>query len=329
MSDDGAAGTVLSFGPVVSTIQPIMPEAIPGSADLEIVDAHVHYWDPGRNYYPWLCDEPMVPFRYGDYSAIRRRYLPPDYFADARGHRIVKTVYVEAHWDPREPLAEVAYVTALNEQYGVPNAVVAYADIRSDDAETVLAALGAHPLVRGIRNKPTAAPAPGDVRRGAPGSMGDPAWRERLILLEKYELSLDIQSPWWHLAEMAELAADFPRLRFVLNHAGLPADRSRAGLDGWRAAMRELAGQSNVAVKVSGIGVPGKPWSVELNGAIVRDTIETFGVERSMFASNFPVDSLTGEFDTIYSGFKTIVADLPEADQRKLFHDNAVRIYRI
>jgi len=82
-------------------------------------------------------------------------------------------------------------------------------------------------------------------------------------------------------------------------------------------------------VKVSGIGVPGKPWSVELNAAIVRDTIEAFGVERSMFASNFPVDSLTGDFDTIYSGFKTIVADLPEADQRKLFHDNAVRIYRI
>jgi predicted TIM-barrel fold metal-dependent hydrolase len=201
--------------------------------------------------------------------------------------------------------------------------------ISDGQAETPLAALGAHPLVRGIRNKPAAAPAPGDVRRGAPGSMGDPAWRERLDLLEKYELSLDIQSPWWHLSEMAELAADFPRLRFILNHAGLPADRSRAGLDGWRAAMRELAGQSNVAVKVSGIGVPGTPWSVELNGAIVRDTIQAFGVERSMFASNFPVDSLTGEFDTIYSGFKTIVADLPEVDQRKLFHDNAVRIYRI
>jgi predicted TIM-barrel fold metal-dependent hydrolase len=306
-----------------------MPEANPGSADLEIVDAHVHYWDPGRNYYPWLCDEPMVPFRYGDYLAIRRSYLPPDYFADARGHRIVKTVYVEAHWDPREPLAEVSYVTALNEQYGVPNAVVAYANIRSDDAETLLAALGAHPLVRGIRNKPAAALEPRDVRRGAPGSMGDPAWRERLALLEKYELSLDIQSPWWHLSEMAEVAADFPRLRFILNHAGLPADRSKSGLDGWRAAMRELAGQSNVAVKISGIGVPGRPWSVELNGAIVRDTIEAFGVERSMFASNFPVDSLIGEFDTIYSGFKTIVADLPVANQRKLFHDNAVRIYRI
>ena len=48
-----------------------------------------------------------------------------------------------------------------------------------------------------------------------------------------------------------------------------------------------------------------------------------------MFASNFPVDGLCASFDAIFSGFKTIVRDLPEADQRGLFHDNAVRIYRL
>jgi predicted TIM-barrel fold metal-dependent hydrolase len=46
------------------------------SAAFQIVDAHQHFWDPGKNYYPWLRDEPMIPFRYGDYSAIRKAYLP-------------------------------------------------------------------------------------------------------------------------------------------------------------------------------------------------------------------------------------------------------------
>ena len=146
-----------------------MAPATSASASLPIVDAHVHFWEPARNYYPWLCDEPMVPFRYGDYSAIRRSYLPPEYFGDARGHRVVKTVYVEAHWDSRDPLGEVAYVSALHERYGVPNAIVAYANIVADDAEAVLAAHGAHPLVRGIRNKPAAAPSPEAVVREAPG----------------------------------------------------------------------------------------------------------------------------------------------------------------
>jgi predicted TIM-barrel fold metal-dependent hydrolase len=68
---------------------------------------------------------------------------------------------------------------------------------------------------------------------------------------------------------------------------------------------------------------------VEANGPIVRDVIRIFGVERCLFASNFPVDSLCASFDTIFSGFKTIVADLDPADQRRLFHDNAVRVYRL
>jgi len=56
--------------------------------------------------------------------------------------------------------------------------------------------------------------------------------------------------------------------------------------------------------------------------------IAMFGTDRVMFASNFPVDSLCGSFDDIYSGFKSIVADLPRADQERLFYSNAQRIYR-
>ena len=55
------------------------------SAVFPIADAHQHFWDPRENYHPWLCDEPPIAFRYGDYSALRRPYLPADYLADA-GH---------------------------------------------------------------------------------------------------------------------------------------------------------------------------------------------------------------------------------------------------
>ena len=65
------------------------------------------------------------------------------------------------------------------------------------------------------------------------------------------------------------------------------------------------------------------------NRPIILETIALFGVERCLFASNFPVDGLCGSFDDIYSGFKAAVADLPAADQQKLFADNAVRVYRL
>jgi predicted TIM-barrel fold metal-dependent hydrolase len=62
---------------------------------------------------------------------------------------------------------------------------------------------------------------------------------------------------------------------------------------------------------------------------VVLRTIDLFGVDRAMFASNFPVDSLVATFDTIYAGFKAIVRDFPLADRRRLFHDNAVQLYRL
>jgi predicted TIM-barrel fold metal-dependent hydrolase len=75
--------------------------------------------------------------------------------------------------------------------------------------------------------------------------------------------------------------------------------------------------------------VPGQPWTAAANRAIVLTTIELFGPDRCLFASNFPVDGLCATFDTIYSGFRTIVGELSSDEQRKLFHDNAVRIYGI
>jgi predicted TIM-barrel fold metal-dependent hydrolase len=296
---------------------------------MPIVDAHQHFWDLGRNYLPWLCNEKAIPFRYGDYSALRRNYLPSDYLRDAAGHRVVRTVYVETEWDPRDFVGETRWLQEIIAATGFPQAIVAGARLDGPDVEAVLAGHAAFPQVRGIRHKPRAAPSPADVRPGAPGSMGDPAWRRGYALLEKYRLSFDLQTPWWHLAEAAALARDFPNTQIILNHTGLPADRTAEGLAGWRRALETLAAEPNVAVKISGLGQPGQPWTVAANGPIVRDAIAIFGIDRCMFASNFPVDGLCADFDTIFSGFKAIVAGRSHAEQLKLFHDNAVRIYRL
>ena len=76
-----------------------------------VVDAHHHFWDPAANDHPWLRPDVMIPFRYGDYSAIKRPYLPDDYRKDAAGHAVCETVYVETEWDPNTPLDETRYVS--------------------------------------------------------------------------------------------------------------------------------------------------------------------------------------------------------------------------
>lgn len=296
---------------------------------LPIVDAHQHFWDLSMDRHPWLCREPpLAHFRYGDYAAIRRNYLPGDYLADAAGQPVVKSVHMEAEWDPADPLGETDWLMRQHERTGFPHAIIGQAWFARDDIAAVLARQAQCPLMRSIRQKPAAASSPERFAPGLPGSLADPAFRAGYALLARHGLHFDLQTPWWHLGEAAALARDFPDTLIVLNHTGLPADRGPDGLAGWRAAMEEFAAEANTAVKISGLCVPGERWTPALQREVVLATIDIFGAGRCLFASNFPVDSLWATYDEIFDGFRAITADLPAADRRALFHDNAMRIYR-
>jgi len=299
------------------------------AGDFPIVDPHQHFWDLSRNYYPWLCDPKPVHFRYGDYSSLKRNYLPPDYLRDAAGFNIVKTVHEQANWDQTDPVGETRWLEDMQREYGYPHAVVGAAYFARDDIERVLAGHAKSKLTRGVRNFPIAVAKPGDAKRGEAGSMDDPKWRRGYALLEKHGFSFDVQTPWWHLDSLAELARDFPNTQIVIVHTALPHDRSDEALAAWSAALEVAAAQPNVAIKISGLGRPGLPWTLTANGPIIRETINIFGPERCMFASNFPVDGLTGSFPVIYGGFRAAVSNRPVEERRMLFHDNAVRIYRL
>ena len=296
--------------------------------DGPVVDAHQHFWHPTENYYPWLSGDLLVPHRYGDYTPVKRPYLPPDYLKDVAGHRVVQSVYVEAEWDPDDPIGETRYVTSLAERFGYPNAMVAQAWLDREDVEDTLAKQASFALVRSVRHKPGGANSPEEVAQGKRSLMSDERWRRGYALLSRYKLHFDLQAPWWNLGEAAELARDFPETLLIVNHTGVPGDRSPETLAGWRDAMSNLAKQRNVAVKISGLCQPDQPWTTEASAGVIQDVIRLFGTERVMFGSNFPVDGLFATFDQVFTTFKEVTRQYSEAEKRGMFCDNAARIYR-
>ncbi len=296
--------------------------------DLPIIDAHHHFWDLSLNKHPWLCGTERVPFRYGDYSSICKNFLVDDYKAVSVDHNVVKTVHMEAEWVTTDPLGESKWLHELHDKTGYPHAVIGQAWFTRDDIATILAGHASYPLVRSVRQKPIAAASPAEFTPELPGSMADPKFRDGYRHLAKHNLHYDLQTPWWHLGEAADLARDFPDTLIILNHTGLPSDRSTDAIKLWVEAMETFAAQPNTAVKISGICVPNQKWTAELNGDIVNHTLRIFGVDRCMFASNFPVDGVWASFDEIFSGFKKITAHLGDKDRLKLFHDNAARYYQ-
>ncbi len=298
---------------------------------IPIVDAHHHLWQlsGGPLHYPWLQDQEPHEFFLGEYATLKRDYLPPDYRRDAAGQAVVKTVHVEAECRRDQQVAETRWLTELNARYGMPDAVVAHAWLHTANAEEILAQQKAFPLVRGIRSKPVTSPRPGESVAGAAGSMQDPNWLAGLRLLRKFDLSWDLRVPTWHLEEAAQVVRANPDLPVVLNHAGFPWDRSEAGLSGWRRGMTALAACEQVCCKLSCLCLPDCPWDFEANRRIVLEAIEIFGIDRCMFASNFPVDGLRVTFDRLFRDFWRMSSELTASERSKLFHDNAVGFYRL
>jgi predicted TIM-barrel fold metal-dependent hydrolase len=293
-----------------------------------LIDAHHHLWDLSQKKHPNLIGE-RHDFFMGDDSAIRRDYLPEDYRRDAAGHNVLTTVHCEAEWDRADQIGETRWITAIHDEYGFPGAIVAHAWFDSENAEEVIAAQACFPLVRGIRSKPVTAPSPDRMMPGRPGTMQDERWLRGFALLEKYRLSWDLRVPFWHLYEAAAVARAFPTTPVVLNHTGFPWDRSEAGLAAWRRAMEVLAREPNVHVKISEFGLKEQPWDYASNRRVVLDALAIFGIERAIFATNFPVAGLRIGYGALVAGISRMLSHLSPADRDRFFWKNAKAFYRL
>lgn len=296
----------------------------------EIIDAHHHLWDLRRGHYPWLQEE-YDPRRFflGSYESLRRDYLPSNYRHDTRSYRVVGTVHIEAERSRAEQVQETAWVDEVWRSDGMPAATVGHVFFTQPNRDEILAAHARSPLVRGIRSKPLVAEDPRRSVRGQPGTMQDESWLTGLASLERFGLSWDARVPFWHLHELAETVRQIPGVPVVVNHAGLPLDRSEEGLRHWRAGLEAVARHEHVFLKLSEFGLGHGRWDEPVIRRIVLECVAVFGFDRVMFGSNLPVSSLSAPLDRIVRTITAALPDASEGDLAKLFAGTARRFYRI
>lgn len=308
----------------------MMQDTIPVHGDdLTFVDAHQHFQDISRFYYPWLCDRGRPPQLEGDLEPIRRNYLPSDYAADAARFSVKKTVHVQNGWDPSDPVGETRWLISLAKVGGIPTAIVAFADLAAPDVEHLLEAHADFPSVRGIRQILNWHADPMLRVATRLDLMEQSDWRRGFSLLRRHNLSFDLQIYWPQMDMALALAKRYPDTILILNHFGMPIDRSRDGVDAWSSAMMRLARAPNVFVKLSGFGLGHPCWTIDDTGPLLRHTIETFGPERVMAGTNLPVDRLFAEAPKILQMIHSAVVDLSSEEKREVLGGTAERVYRI
>jgi predicted TIM-barrel fold metal-dependent hydrolase len=303
---------------------PVWPENLP------VVDPHHHLWDLENNSYPWLQQEPPPQLVCGDIRPIRRSYMPHDLKEDIGTLPVIKTVHLQCDWNPADPVGETRWLDGQADQYALPSGIVAFARLQDDNVGEVLDGhVNASGRLRGIRQILNWH-SDSVLTFGAPQElMRTSQWRRGFAMLAPRGLSFDLQIYPHQMVEADELAMLFPETSLIINHAGMPVDRSEDGLSIWREGLRRLAKHENVSAKISGLGMVDHKWTVDSIRPIVEEVIAIFGIKRLMFASNFPVDKLYSNYSDIWNSFAHITASYSLDERRALFGANAERIYRL
>lgn len=287
-------------------------QAAPEKPMLPIIDTHQHLWDLKKFRLPWIEEG----------KPLARSYVLTDYAQATAGLNVVKTVYMEVDVEPAQQVAEAEYVIELCKR---PDTIMEAAVISgrpaSDDFAKYVARFKNSAYIKGIRQVL-------HVKSTPPGFCLDKNFMRGIRLLGEAGLSYDLCMRPDDLMDAANLIGECPGTRFILDHCGngpvFEKDRSK-----WQKGIAAVAKHKNVVGKISGIIVQaeGKKWTPDDLAPVIKHTLEVFGPDRVMFAGDWPVCTLGATYKQWVEALKTIVADRSETEQRKLFHDNALRVY--
>lgn len=288
-------------------------------AELPFVDTHVHFYDLQNPdlYYVWLQPGWKHPIL-GDIEAIQaQRYWADDFIAETRFANVAKSIHVQAALGIKDPVQETKWLQDFADRLGHPHGIVAEVHLAQPDAEEVINRHLEYPNMRGVRDF------------GEGDYLVDPAWQRGFALLGKYGLVSCMDSMPENYAKVRALAEKYPDIVISLDHAGFPRRRDPEYFEFWSRELRNLAEAPNVVIKISGLGMGDPRWTVDSWRPWVMTCIEAFGVERSFFGTNWPVDRLFSSYPDVVNAYATLISDFSHDEQEAMFSKNAERIFRI
>jgi L-fuconolactonase len=270
-----------------------------------IVDAHQHFWDPARSYYPWMSDE---------VAAIRRAFGPADLEPLLREEGVSGTVIVQARMD----LAETRELLETAASTHFVLGVVGWIDLTDPNVAAMLRDV-AHPKLVGIRHQVHDEPDPrwllrADVQRG-------------LRAVAEAELAYDLLVRTRELPAALATARAHPELRLVVDHLAKPP-LTGGDTDAWAEALAPLADLPNVSCKLSGL-VTEADWGAWQPGELtpyLRRALGWFGAGRCLFGSDWPVCLLAASYSEVLELARSAI----EPDERDpVLALTAASVYRL
>ncbi len=272
------------------------------------IDAHQHFWRLSERMGAW--PPPQL-------AAIYRDFYPEDLGADLHRNGVAATVLVQSM--PNED--DTRYLLDLSDRYSFICAVVGWTDLKAHDAPQRIAALAAHPKLRGLR------PMLQDLDDD--GWIDDPALAPAVAAMLRHGLVFDALVLPRHLPALLAFARRFPQLPIVIDHLAKPVMQGQPDAQ-WLRHMAQLAAEPQVQCKLSGMVTEAGPgWTVGQLRPYAQQVLQAFGPERVIWGSDWPVLTLAAGYDAWVAASEQLLAHLDEAQRQAVFGLNAQRFYRM
>ena len=297
---------------------------------MKLFDTHLHLGDMGAVDYVWL-KQLGVPKPFGDPTPIQKDYLPQHFLDDVSGTEdvyLAGSTHIQVDGALDDPVSETSWLSELSKS-GIPSVIVGFVDLTREDAEVVLkkhlsfdSFRGGRHIIGLLEKRPNLSFTKEHLLRNS-------SWQQNFALLDKYNLSFDMQLYPEQMKEAAEFLGGFPKVPIVIDHAGSPYDQTDSGLRLWREGLSALAKLPKIHIKLSGFGMYDSDWSSESSLLLFQTILDFFGAHRIMWGSNFPVDSLMKSYSFCVKQMLNWICPLSPEDQGMIASGTAMKFYRV
>jgi predicted TIM-barrel fold metal-dependent hydrolase len=279
------------------------------------IDSHVHFYDmnhPTLHYGHWQPNEDLPLRELGN-----KNHLATDFLKEAESLGMKKAIHVQAAIGSADPVEETKWLEEVFIQTGIPHAIVGHVDLRAPNAREVIEKHLKYQHFKGIR----------DFSYG--DYLVNKDFRNGFALQEEYNLISSIAVRWEEMEKLVDLANSYPNIIIILDHAGNPEFRTEEYFNNWKSGMTKISKMDNIICKISGLGMGDHNWTIESITPYVETCFELFGISRTIFATNWPVDGLYSDYSKVINAYKEITKFLSLSEQEAFFYKNSENIYEI
>lgn len=270
------------------------------------IDSHQHFWKYDPINHSWI-DEKM--------SKIRRDFMPDDLLPELKKREISGCIAVQAD----ESMAETEFLLELSHIHPWIKAVVGWIDLESKSLEAELEVFQEQSNLVGFRKV---------LQNLPPDAIEKPEFVNGISALGKFNYTYDILIFPHHLEKALELTKKFPNQKFVIDHLAKP-DIKSADYGPWARNISDFSELDNVSCKVSGMVTEANwsRWKPSDFHPYLEKITETFGIDRMMYGSDWPVCLVAAEYAEVYDIAAIFFSSFSENEQAKIFGGNASQFY--